>query len=417
MDKYLKIRAKPFEIFSGACVFIAALLYVLAIWRYSSDIPILDDYDAVLGFLNDFVTASSAKQKIAVIFGQHNEHRLVFNHVITLLFFNLFDEINFKYLIYFGNIGWFAFLYVYWRYAKSIGITFAEFSPAAIILLCFCTSEAMTFATPAIQFHFQTLFTLLALLMMTKGFVFSAMAFVFLSVFTSGGGLLLIPVISLYCLFKMQWRNLLISSLISLVIIFYYFSFLPYSAPSHHPSLLSALSSPYIFILFFFGLLGGIGMINQLGILSAVVLGVGSLAVFLRRLLPIYRTTPLLFWFSIYIFITALATDLSRSGFGLEYSLSSRYTFLGALLLTANYLAYLATSKVTKDRNKISIFGLIFSIAAFSYWFSPGVQHLADLFNASNQKDFVHYPSKEHALNILKKSEKLGIFQPTWLKD
>lgn len=413
--KYLNMRDKvPYnglELIFRAFFFIAFFLYALAIWRFSSNIPLLDDYDAVLGFLNNFVSTSSIEEKFAALLGQHNEHRLVFNRVVQVLFLELFGEINFRYLIFFGNISWFAVIYTLWRYAKSQGLTYIEFTPVAIILLCFCTTEAMTFATPAIQFHFQILFTLLAILTMTKGFVLATMTFMFLSVFTSGGGLLTIPIVGAYYLLKTQWRNLLLSSLVSITIIFCYFFLLPYISPTGHPSLLGILHNPQSFTLFFFQMLGSYGMINKIGISSAIAFGVISFILFLTRALSFYKLCPFLFWFGGFLLMTVAATSTARSGFGSEYSLASRYSFFGILLLAVNYLAYMQILTSSISRKKLAIYGLIFSVVAFTYWYGRGVRSLDQTFIQLNQKDQIVYPNTDHALGILKKSKEIGIYK------
>jgi hypothetical protein len=410
-----KTVSNKIKIISAIFAIAAMALYLNSVWLFSLNIPYADDYDSVLGFLNQFVAAENYIQKATILFNQHNEHRLVFNHLVQLLFLG-FGEINFRYLIFFGNFGWFILIYVIWRYSESREMSITEYSPVIITLLSFCAWETMTMATPAIQFHFQILFSIASILMMTRQKFTYAIIFTALSVFTSAGGLLSIPILCLYYLVEKKWSKLAIAIGCSFLLVFVYFTLLHYRQPTHHPDLLIALKMPIDFILFIFAVAGSFGMINKLGIASAITFGAISMTLFAIKAPFIYKKNSFLFWTAAYIFITILSIDLSRVGFGLEYSQSSRYTIFAILLLVVLYISYFDFFKNTKHRNNFFIYSLIFSIILFTYWYPRGNNSLKYLSIDLSQK-VLRYPVQDQALNNVKKSRELNIFQSGWLRD
>jgi hypothetical protein len=84
-------------------IIIPALLFFKVVFDSAVNLPIKDDYDAILNFILDFRSASFS-QKIALLFSQHNEHRIFHSRLIYVTYYMLFGEINFRHLILIGDL-------------------------------------------------------------------------------------------------------------------------------------------------------------------------------------------------------------------------------------------------------------------------------------------------------------------------
>jgi hypothetical protein len=160
-----------------------AILYGLAVYRYAVNAPFSDDFDAILGFLNTY-QETDPKSFLNLILAQHNEHRIAFSKIIYAIYFTIFEKINFSPLIWIGNVGWFATIYLLWRYSKQFGIKLYQFVPVIIVLLTFAHYNSMTWSMTSIQLYFQILFALLALYAMVNQRPLSALGFFVIGLFT-----------------------------------------------------------------------------------------------------------------------------------------------------------------------------------------------------------------------------------------
>jgi hypothetical protein len=252
--------------------------------------------------------------------------------------------------------------------------------------------------------------------MMTQQRFALALFFMALSIFSSAGGLLNIPVICLYYLAMKNWKKFFIVTTYSLFLIFVYFKLFHYSHPAQHPDLFIAIKAPLNFIFFVFAVFGSFGMLKVIGIISAIFFGALSVTLFAIKIKFIHKTLPFLFWLSVYLFITILSVGISRVGFGLEYSQSSRYSIFAILFLVILYMAYFDIFKNTRHRTVFYTCSLIFSVVLFSYWYPRGSSSLNQLSIDLSQK-VLRYPDQGHATNVINKSKELGIFNSSWLDD
>lgn len=95
--------SQPWKNLIHAWIFIPALLYFGVFLQYAPNIPVMDDYEAVLGFLLDFKSASFG-HKMALLFSQHTEHRILHSRVIFALYYSIFGDVNFRNLMFIANL-------------------------------------------------------------------------------------------------------------------------------------------------------------------------------------------------------------------------------------------------------------------------------------------------------------------------
>ncbi|HLX52984.1 MAG TPA: hypothetical protein VKR58_03535, partial [Aquella sp.] len=80
-------------------------LFCTMLSGFALNLPLMDDYDSGLIFLNKFVSATSLHDKILLLLSQSDgtEHRITTTRVIELLYYKMFGEINFRNLIFIAD--------------------------------------------------------------------------------------------------------------------------------------------------------------------------------------------------------------------------------------------------------------------------------------------------------------------------
>ena len=79
--------------------------YFAILTATSVNIPYLDDYDTILGYLQADQTAGSLSQRLQLILEPHVEHRLAFVRGIALLSVATNATVDFQLLAWWGNLG------------------------------------------------------------------------------------------------------------------------------------------------------------------------------------------------------------------------------------------------------------------------------------------------------------------------
>lgn len=387
--------------------FFAVVIYIISIYRYAYNMPSGDDYDAVLWFLNQFVI-SEPREKILLILSQHNEHRILLTRLLSIADFFIFEKINFVHLIWLGALGWFLSIITFLRFSKNEGTTYIEYIPVIIIFLSFSHYEMMTWAMTSIQQYYQIFFALLAIGYMTTNRFWPSIIFYICAMFTSGGGICLAPLISLYYLTQKKWRELIFSIVINLVVFLFYFVLLPYTAPASS-KILTTLEHPIIFIGFIMGFVGSVGNIQHLGDTSFLGFGFLLIFLFLFSAKKSYKQNSFLFWTCIYVLITAVLAALNRSDAGIAMSVVSRYAEYSLLFLASTYLIYASNIKIGKQKKIFASLMFIFSALIFSYWYVIAIPHLDNMRHWLSNNLKTH-PAWDHAKSIKAESSRLGIF-------
>jgi len=185
------------------------VVYCLFVIRDMSNVPESDDFVTILSFLIGFTRLNTVQEKAILLFAQHNEHRIAFTHAIALLYYYLFHQIDFRSLIVFGNIGWFlAIALLVWYSQKTLRVSLAYLLPIPYLALSFVLGENMFFASAAIGFYWSTVFSLAFLFFLIKEKVFLYCASFVAALFTTGGGLVLVPIGMLYLFLQKKWKAL-----------------------------------------------------------------------------------------------------------------------------------------------------------------------------------------------------------------
>lgn len=348
--------------------FLPVCIFYITIFLFVVNIPYWDDYDAILGFTNNYLE-SNFKNKITLIFSQHNEHRIVFNRIITLLNYYLSGKINFRFLTLIGNISLLGLLIVLFKsfmFSKNKN-KFLYFIPAIFMLFQPQYWGTIYFATPSLSNLYILFFAFLSLYFLTKRtiklFLFSLLLAIF-ATFTNGNGILVFFAGLLPLLYQKRYKEIILWLLAGIGCVFFYFY--GYAKPSHHPSIIASIFiTPVQTIIYFFIYIGlcfldfGFKYGKNIYFLPFFL----GMLCFLYSILLIKtnycKKNIVIASFLLFLFLTGIVVSLCRSGF--NQGLPSRYKITSVLFLI---LSYLSIMEITPQKiiNRIFPVLLVFSI-------------------------------------------------------
>ena len=220
------------------------------------------------------------------------------------------------------------------------------------------------------------------------------------SIFTGGGGIVLVPLFALFALVNKDFKKLLWILLVGGLTLALYFVILEYHKPGHHPSILKVLLDPFLFFSYALVFMGNIGKIK----IVSMLIGFLSLASFAFISKQTYQKNSFLFWSIAFIVATSFLTALARAGLGVEQGLDSRYSIYSVLLVSLVYLSYALLYK----NKMIYLLGYIFGLISFMFWLFYGINWLST--QSLRVKNEIMYPVIEHAESILKRSAQVKVF-------
>lgn len=398
-------RPPKFNLFNfGLAAFI---VYGLVVYRYTFNFPYLDDFDAILRFLNQY-SLTHGVDSFLMLAGQHNEHRVFLTHLFAVITLKTLGNVNFSALVFLGNLGWLLVIAVFWRYAKHHAISFVEFLPIPIVLLSFSHWGMMTWAMTSIQQYWQILFCLLCIYNLCSRRNFFAILFFIAAIFTGGGGLVLAPLIALYFFSKRQWIQLICTVFLIFILLFVYFYALPYTPPGAS-KLFDSIAHPLRFLAFFFGFLGGAFNFSFVGPVSYICAGGFLFYLVMRKLRWIYLQNDFVSWTLYFILMCALLGAINRSDLGIESGGASHYSVYSLLLICCLYILVMTHIKIDVARKKFFFYYFCLGVLLFGYWAWKAPIYLEDRHHLLKH-EYVIYPDEQAAEIILKKAKDLQIF-------
>ncbi len=409
---------------------IPILSYVALVFHFSVNIPLLDDYDTVLAYLN---TPGSLRYQ--ALFEQHNEHRVVWTRLVAEVFYDLFGQIDFRHLIYFGNLAFLLLCALLLKLFNSQKNPVILFVPIPYLLFQPQAWENMTWATGALQNYFVLFFALLAFYFWNRATwlgYFLASSFAVMAVFTSANGLLV-----LFILFFGEARSFIAekitnaafvkspmtakhSRLLVILMVLLFITCLAYFKNYHgveqHPSVLGALLQPVQLIQYVLLLLGScMGFTKSLAFLTGFV----EIIIFIYITYSgYYQKNPIIYYFLLFIFLTVLVIALGRTGFGIEQAFAPRYKVLSSLSLVLIYWALMERCPEIASIKSVMLF-LVFFAMAFNI-----VSTLIYVANLAKCQELLkgitvwektgaglYYPNQQVASLTLKHSIKKGVYK------
>ncbi|AEE14474.1 hypothetical protein Thena_0844 [Thermodesulfobium narugense DSM 14796] len=388
-------------------VILPLLIYISAVLIFSINIPADDDYDAVLGFLNKFVTSNNLGEKVWLLFSQHNEHRIFFNRVVELLQYCIMGKANFYILSIIGNLGWIFSFFVFYRLYKKKYRHYKYLLPISIIFFSFLTHTLMSWSMASIQQYYQVLFLLLSYYFLVYKFsIKSAILYQFfltLGVWTGGGGLIFYIPAVVYLFFKKRNKEAIFTAILFLLNSYFYFIFFRYHLASSIPSFSYVPMHLFDIVIYSLNFIGNVKIITRYEYIVGLIFLLCSIYIAFKKRCE-FQILILLA-----VGLTAFAVAIDRIHLGIWQALSSRYTMYPIILLSSNYLSILS-DRNPKAKKYFYIFSLVLSVLIFSIAMPNGVRNLIKYDSDLKSKCIYYFDKEEHAVNIYEESHRLGIY-------
>ncbi len=322
------------------------------VWDYYAiNIPKWDDH-ALKAFLLEYLQAPDFSGKIQALFSQHNEHRIALTRFIALLDYEVFGALNFKRLMFYGNVILLGMIVLWWVLLKNNRKPFYALIPVPFIWLTLSHYENMYWGMASVQNFGVVVLSAWALyccVSRRRGPFIASLLLAALACLTSGNGLLVLPIGAILLLLAPRWRRLMIWLAVSGgYLLVYFFDFQRSSASPDAHFGVGTFVKGYLYFLGTFAEAFPVQnharaclILGAIIFLVAVSIGFGTLFRLVRNRYEYdYAKITDLFCLGIILFVlgTALVVVYSRVGFGLEGLLTSRYKIYSFLLLLVAYL-------------------------------------------------------------------------------
>lgn len=369
------IKLNSFRQIGALCLILIPIgLVGWVVLSYALNLPYWDDYLVQDHLL--LLKHSSGSQKLAHLFDQHWEHRIVWTRLIFAAFTKLNGSLNYYGLTLIGVSGLLGVLGLLFAVFKRVNLPLLYFVPIPFWLFTLQSHENLIWAMASVQNFWILVFALgsfYALANYNTRTRWLALSLAVLATFTSGNGALVLIAGLLVLAYLRQWRFAVLWGFTTLLALGGYFfhyqriSFFP--SPFKYPFIdwvkaffvfLGAFGDPYPY-----SGSGAIGYENPLGIiilLGAVVVGL-ALYFLQTQFWPGLTRQPSLgvnqiFFLGciLFLFATAAITVYSRVGFaGPAYLLQGRYKIYAALTLSVVYLMGLSVWRQHPYRPAIAL--------------------------------------------------------------
>lgn len=356
---------------------IPILFFYYFLWKTRINIPINDDY-SLLYFTNNFSSLNGLVSKINYIINyQHGAYKLIIVNAVFAVQFTLLGYVEFANLSLIGDV---AVLLVYFLIIKNFKIQAFNslvrlliIMPVSLLLFQLQYASTLNFSMAGIQNISVLIFALATLSLLTHDvricFIGACFSMLF-AVGASGNGFLLIPVGTLLLAERKRWLHIIIWIIFSIVVGLIYFTNYQLSLPSinHEDGQLIKILSEFniLYILAFIGS----SIAKYQNHLPSAGLGIILIFIWCFAFRNNYSTkNPSVFYFFIFLVLTAIGVSMIRSNLGIEQSLSSRYRIYSNLILILTYIYLIETyfEKIKNEKIQLTIIGISIFVSAIFF--------------------------------------------------
>ena len=372
------------------------VLFYAFVWIYAVGIPFQDDFDGILEVVQKVNSADGIGQKISVFFLQDDEHRVVFNRIVTYALYSINGEVNLKYHLFLGCL---LILGIF----CLIGHTFTRAKlpawgliPVSLLLFQVQYHEGIFWSMIPCQNFAVLFFAVVSIFLVSQNTtpaLIAALFVTFLGSFSSGNGVVMLVPCLLVLLYQRRFKTAGGWAVWTLFCVGLYFHNLV--IPAFRPKLSDNLVRyPLNILADFPAFMGqffdpGTGLSPTARGLVTIPFGlviIGWVLFLCWKL--IFKTNPkvpspsnkaLVFWVGVLLFITATAFlfSIARAGDGFAAVFRSRYKLTLAVSLV---LVYCTLFLVVQKKWQKMVFALGLGVGlvanAFSYY-----KYTADVIN------------------------------------
>lgn len=426
-----------------AIPFITLIAYL---WQYTVNAPYYDDFIWGLDLIDKIKASRSFTGTFTTLFSFHNDHRIAWAHTIIYLQYLIYNQLDFRLLIFIGNIPLFISPFFFWKPLSKYPLDIRLGVFLSILLIVWqpqCYHNFFT--TYNLTNHYIIFFILLLsyLLIYHPSYFFLSILVAFVCTFTSGIGIAAWILGASVLLIKHSRNKCLIWGLCAAVSSYAYFfvgvsklhSEVTNSMPSFGTRIVNFVFylPTFCFDLVEFGQFGGVTtrfFAMGLGFIFFVVIvfwakknyqAISQRWLFLSKKNTISNDHLFLGHIILWVLIAGLAAAIKRTGAHLfDWVIPDHYRIYSQLFIIC--LLILSIPFWYKPFHKIVLSGVILFYVLSYYVNTPRIVNLAnnlraDAHNYATGKHWVLFPSyiqEAYYLNVEKISQKT-IPQKIWI--
>jgi hypothetical protein len=395
-------------------VFAAIIPVVYFFWNiylYAVNIPYNDDYDTVLGFMNQFLNVGGLKERFDLIAGFWNDHRIAFNKIVIVLMYHLMGHIDLKWMIFIGNMGLILMIGSVFQAFKVKENKLLYFLPALFLFFQPMYSENSFFAGASLANFYIMSFGFLALALLDKkeqkvvSFIL-AILFAVLSYYSLRNGILFLALGLFMLICQKRYRESAFWLFISIAAVLFYQFYNVAPAAASASSILSLFNLKEMgrMILYFLVFIGnnfgtnfsagfgsGSKLVQMVSFSMPVIAGLAVCAYFIYlTIMQYYKKNILIYSLFLFLFLTAIGASIDRGGgLGLAQALTSRYRVVTILFFILAYLSFIEILG-NSARKKVfftiaMVLSLLFNVFTYILKHKPILRHREDLIVSLNQ--------------------------------
>lgn len=371
--------------------------------------------------------ATSWNEVFKLFIQQHNEHRIVVPRLITLIDYWIEGHVNFRTLIFLGNLSWAGVAYLLLKRLSLLQLPFQYFLPVPFLLFQPQFSDNITWAISGLQQTVIVFWALLIIHLLSQQIRFKLVCILtIIATFTHGNGMFIFGVGLCLLLLQKNWKYLISWTLLMVIVASFYFW--NYQA-GQNSNLAESLSNPIRLVSGFFAFFGSATVVFSPNPNWAILLGFFLFILMswliIKPLVFYYRGKKIdnneLFFLGIYLFlcITAALVSLSRSWGGIENILMTRYAHYSPLTISLVYLLVCRPLIIHRLGRNVYIPVLLLSVffCSVSYLkFTPDLINrkntlLTDAYNWKHHQLMLSYAKSfnDNIKGVVQKAEKRGI--------
>jgi hypothetical protein len=397
-------------------------------------LPIEDDYEALLDFLNRITQAPGLHAKASFFLAsQFNDYKLFFGHFIAWMQLLLIGHSAIDVLCAIGNGFVLLLAVVLWcmfETGRRITERLLLFIPISLMLFQLCYAETLNWAMPSLQNIPVIVFSLATIYLLVEDRTPVALVCFVLAIGSSGNAMLLIPIGALILIAARKWGRLAVWTATSALCVTAYFY--RYTSQSAHKSVIATVIHAHP--LYAFALTGSVAASpfewfgHRAAMAASIVLGLTIWMFFLQMFRKRYlHKNQAAGYCILFLLLTCVAVSGLRSDFGIEHSIDSRYRIYSVLLLAFVWIEIVENFRLSRP----AIVGTCLAAAMFSFsmdyqgWFYLDARARRVLAGMSSFQQGGPGPVLPHvnqgarfdeldasAPVILRRSIELGIYKP-----
>ncbi|CAG5011483.1 hypothetical protein DYBT9275_04959 [Dyadobacter sp. CECT 9275] len=176
------------------------LIFIFTLFTQTLNAPSFDDFEATLAIIKRFYFENRTwKDRLAVLFLRHNEHRIVISRSVAVLYYHLFGNISFSNLVWFQNVFLLGFFGLILKiFADENKLSASAFLIITSFLFSFSFWQVSFYYWAGIQHFTVFFFSFLSLILLNEAVKLSSWRFILsvisatLAAFSFGNGFLVL---------------------------------------------------------------------------------------------------------------------------------------------------------------------------------------------------------------------------------